>query len=208
MRSILKSVLIGFVLTALTGSPALAQSKIATVSLQKLYNSYWKTKQVDEALEAQRVEMEKSQNEMVENWKKTNTDYQKLRDSAADLAASSDERDKRKKESEDKLKDLKDLEASIRQYQRQAEATLNEKKSRLVKNIVDEIKLGVAGKAKSAGYTLVADADGLLYSDPAVDITDGVLAQLNTGAPLQNNASKPDTSKPDASKPDAKKDSK
>src|ERR1051325_4878464 len=153
MKSIFKTTLIGMAAMALAGNLALAQSKIATVSLQKLFDGYWKTKQADEALQSQKAEIDKSQNEMAENWKKTNADYQKLRDAAADLAVSADERDKRKKEAEDKLKDLNDLQSSIQQFQRQAATTLNEKKARMTKNIIDEIKLGVAGKAKSAGYT-------------------------------------------------------
>lgn len=193
MKLFLNTILVGLGLTLLTATPAFAETKIATVSLQKLFDNYWKTKQAESALQDQQAEMKKSESEMTDNWKKTNTDYQKLRDSAADQAVSAEERDKRKKDAEDKLKELKDIELSIQQFQRQASTTLSEKKARLTKNIIEEIKLGVAGKAKSGGYTIVADADALLFADPATDITDSVLSQLNAGAPAT--AAKPDVKK-------------
>lgn len=170
-------------LLALAAYSAPAEQKFATVSLPKLFDNYWKTKQANAALEDQQAEMKKSESEMEDNWKKTNQDYQKLLVAASDQAVSADERDKRKKDAESRLKDLKEIEANIGQFQRQAAATLQEKKNRMTKNILDEIKLAVAGKAKSAGYTMVFDSETLPYAAPETDISDAVLVQLNAGAP-------------------------
>lgn len=177
--------LIGVAALALTGSSAFAEMKIATVSLQKLFDNYWKTKQADAALQDQQAEMKKSETEMADSYKKTNDEYQKLLASASDPVISADERDKRKRDAEAKLKDLKDIDAQATQFQRQAITTLSEKKNRLTKNLLDEIKLAVAGKAKAGGYTLVVDTDspGVLYTSGENDISDSVLDQLNAGAP-------------------------
>ena len=64
-------------------------------------------------------------------------------------------------------------------------AILQEEKSRKTKNLLDEIKLAVAGKAKAGGYTLVLDADAVLFTSGESDITDVVLAQLNVSAPAE-----------------------
>ena len=65
---------------------------------------------------------------------------------------------------------------------------MQEDKARKTKNILEEIKLAIAGKAKAGGYAYVFDADAaanatvMLYSSGESDITDSVLAQLNAGA--------------------------
>jgi Skp family chaperone for outer membrane proteins len=68
-----------------------------------------------------------------------------------------EERDKRKKSSEDKFKQIKDSEDAITQYERQARTTLDEQKKRMRDSIVEEIRTTVNGKAKAAGYSLVID---------------------------------------------------
>jgi Skp family chaperone for outer membrane proteins len=62
-------------------------------------------------------------------------------------------------------------------------------------DILKEIQSAVATKAKAGGYTLVVDSTAnsvnqtpmLLYNDGLNDLTAGVLAQLNAGAPIDLN---------------------
>src|SRR5579884_2783872 len=102
MKTFLKTLVPALLLCGLLGNSAFAQTKIATVNLQKLFDNYWKTKQADESLKDKAAELDKSHKEMLDSWKKAKDDYQKLIDQAADPAVSTDERDKRKKAAEDK----------------------------------------------------------------------------------------------------------
>lgn len=194
----LKKIGLGCLLCSLLNVSAFAQAKIATMSLAKAFDGYWKTKQADAALKDRQAELKKSETEMSESWNKAKEEYQKLAASASDQAVSADERDKRKRDAEGKLKDMKDIEANAAQFQRQAGAILQEEKSRKTKNLLDEIKLAVAGKAKAGGYTLVLDSDSVLFTSGENDITETVLAQLNAGAPAE-------TSKPEVKKDEPKK---
>lgn len=168
--------------TLLSGS-ALAETKIATVSLARTFDNYWKTKQADAALKDRQAELKKSEIELEANYKKTTGEYEKLRVAASDQAVSSEERDKRKKDAEGKLKDIKQIESDAAQFQRQAGAILQEEKNRKTKNLLEEIKLAITGRAKAGGYALVVDADAVLYTSGENDITDAVLEQLNASAP-------------------------
>ena len=183
MKMMLKKLSLGVALLLLVSISARAEVKIATISLAKTFDGYWKTKQADAGLKDRQAELKKSETEMSDSWNKAKDEYQKLVTAASDQAISADERDKRKKDAEGKLKDMKDIEANAAQFQRQATAILQEEKSRKTKNLLDEIKLAITGKAKAAGYTLVVDADSVLYTNGENDITDAVLAQLNAGAP-------------------------
>src|SRR5438105_2786412 len=149
MKLLLKKLIPGLLLFGLVSVPAFAQTRIATVDLRKVFDNYYKTKQADAVLKDRAGELDKSHKEMLEGWKKAKEDYQKLVTNAADMAVSSDEKDHRKKAAEDKLKDIKDMEDNIKQFEVQARATLDEQRRRMRDNILTEIRTALTGRAKT-----------------------------------------------------------
>lgn len=178
--------------TALTQS-VFAQSRIATIDMTKAFDSYWRTKQADAALKEQAAEMDKELKGFMDERAKAVEDYQKLLASANDPALSVEEREKRKAEAEKKLADLRELEQTIQQYERQARVTLDEKQRRLRANLVNEIRAVVESRAKAGGYVLVIDSAAVgannvpivLYRTAENDLTEEVIRQLNATAPAE-----------------------
>ncbi len=193
MNWLLRKLLPGLLLVGLLSGSAWAQGRIATVDLGKLFANYWKTKQADAALKDRAAEIEKDHKTMLEDLRKANEEYQNLLTEANNQTLSLDEREKRKKAAEDKLKQIKDSQDAIGQYERQARTTLDEQTKRMRSSIIDEIRTTIKGKASSAGYALVLDATPdsatgapvVLYSNNENDITEAVLSQLNAGAPAE-----------------------
>ena len=179
-------------LLAFLSVPALAQSKIGTVDLRKLFDGYWKTKQAQAALSDRKAQLDKDDKTMRDDLKKGSDDYQKLLEQSNDQALSSDERDKRKQAAADKLKQLQDSKTAIDQFERQAQVTLSEQSQRMRENILTEIKAAVASQAKASSCFLVVDAaaetanatTAVLYNSGENDLTDAVLKQLNIAAPI------------------------
>jgi Skp family chaperone for outer membrane proteins len=195
---------------AMLGSvEALAQARLATIDLRKVFDGYWKTKQADGALKDRAADMEKEYNNMRDDLKKGREDYQALLNSANDQAVSSEEREKRKKNAEEKLRFLKQSEDSLIQYERQARATLDEQRKRMRDNILGEIRTVLNAKAKTANVSMVIDVSSesanntpnVLYSNNENDMTQDILSQLNAGAPV-------DAGKADEKKDEKKKDEK
>jgi Skp family chaperone for outer membrane proteins len=188
----LRTTVLTISLLAFLSVPALAQTKIGTVDLRKLFEGYWKTKQAQAALTDRQVQLGKDIKSMNDDLKKGGEEYQKLLEQASDQAISADQRDKRKLASADKLKDLQDRKAALDQFQRQAQVTLQEQQMRMRENILGEIKVAVTAKARAGGYLLVIDAaaetanatTAVVYSSGENDLTDEVLKQLNAGAPI------------------------
>ena len=209
MKSLLCKLVPGLLLVSLLSGSALAQGRIATVDLRKVFDGYWKTKQADAALKDRAADIEKDHKTMLDDWKKTKEEYQALLSEANNQTLSIEERDKRKKSAEDKLKQIKDSEDALGQYERQARTTLDEQRKRMRDSIVDEIRTTVNGKAKSGGYALVIDTAAesanntpiVLFSNKENDMTDAVLAQINAGAPLET----PKTDEKTGDKKDEKK---
>lgn len=179
------------ILIGLLSSSAMAESRIATIDLRKVFDGYWKKKQAEAALKERQSDIEKEDRNMVEDYKKAKEEYQSLLTSANDQAVSSDERDKRKNAAEEKLRRMKEMEDSIATYERQARTTIGEQSQRMRSNILSEIRNVVNSKAKAAGFSLVIDTaaetinstPAFLYSNNENDITDSVLQQLNSTAP-------------------------
>jgi outer membrane protein len=179
-------------LLAFMSGSALAQTKIATVDLKKLFDNYYKTKLASAALDERRSQLDKDDKSMKDDLKTGSDDYQKLVLQANDQALSADERDRRKQSADDKLKQLQASKAAIDQFERQAQTTLGEQRQRMRDNILVEIKAAVSTKAKAAGDTLVIDTAAetvngtmaVVYSVGDNDLTDAILTQMNAGAPI------------------------
>ncbi|MFZ0828063.1 MAG: OmpH family outer membrane protein [Verrucomicrobiia bacterium] len=188
----LRKTVLTITLLACLSVPALAQTKIGTVDLRKLFDGYWKTKQAQAALNDRKTQLDKDDKGMRDDLKKGGDDYQKLLEQANDQAISADERDRRKAAAADKLKSLQDSKSAIDTFERQAQVTLSEQGQRMRENILTEIKAAIAVQARAAGYTLVIDAaaetanatTAVVYSNGENDLTDAVLKQLNAGAPI------------------------
>lgn len=187
MKPLLAGLLIGFV----GATCASAQPKIAIIDLKKVFDGYYETKQADVQIKERAGDFDKARKGMIEDYQKANEEYRKLIDSANDQAVSSDERDKRKKTAETKLLEIKEIETSITQFDRQSRTTLGEQQRRMRDNILRKIRESVAAKAKAAGYTLVIDTAAesvnttpiVLFNSGENDLSDEILTELNANAP-------------------------
>lgn len=195
-------------LTVALAGAASAQTRIASVDLSKVFADYWKTKQATLALEERKADLIKELDSLNKDKKDLLAQYQKLNSEANDQAVSPEEREKRKKAAEAKLKDLKDSDESIKQFTVRSDTDLKSQFQRMRNNVLGEIKETVNAKAKAGGYSLVLDSAAetingtrvFLYSNGENDLTTTVLDQLNAAAP-------PEFSKP-AAKPPATKETK
>ena len=175
------------VLLAVTVVSASAQTKVATVDMKKLFNGYYKTKLSQTSLENRKTELRKEIKDMADGLEKSQADYKKLLDQSNDPAVSSDEREKSRLASLDKVKDINNSRAAIEQFQRQAEAQLADQSQRMSVNLVGEIQKAVADRAKAGGYSMVLNSGSVevvVFANNDNDITASVLAQLNAGAPI------------------------
>ena len=186
-----KTILILSVCVAAALSAGAAEQKVATIDLRKVFDKYWRTIQADTNLKEQAADLEKERKLMLDQFQKGEESYKKLVDGANDQALAAAERDKRKKDAENELLSLRDMEARIKQFDNTSRTTLGEKQRRMRDNILQEIRDTIKAKVRSGGHTLVIDTAAetpngtpiILYSAGNEDLTEAVLAQLNLNAP-------------------------
>jgi len=192
MKFTLKSFLTGGLLMIFLSGAALADTKIGTVDLRKLFDNYWKTKAAQAAIQERAAQLDKDDKAMKDDLKKGSDDYQKLLSQINDPVISNEERDRRKLTAEEKLKQLQGSKTAIEQFERQAQSTLGEQRQRMRDNILGEIKTAVNAKAKLENFSLVLDSAAetvngtlaVVYNNGQNDITETILSQLNAGTPI------------------------
>ena len=192
MNQKIRKILIISALVIGTTLPALAQERIATVDLRKVFDGYWKTKQANAAIKERGAEMEAELQALVADFETAKEEYQKLLESASDQAVSITEREKRKKAADQKLRTLQEDERTIQQFQRTARTTVEEQQRRMRENILEEVMAVITSKSKAGNFTMVFDTAAesanrtkiILYTTNPNDLTTAVLTQLNATAPL------------------------
>jgi outer membrane protein len=168
-----------------------AQNKIGIIDLEKVFDNYWKRKQADALLKERQADFAKVRKQMLEDYENANEEYNKLKESAADQAVSTDERDRRKNAMEKKLVEIKGIERDINLHDRNANDQLVAQMRRMREKILDEVRELINVRAKAGGYALVLDTAAktvnqtpvLLYTNGQNDLTEEILAELNANAP-------------------------
>jgi Skp family chaperone for outer membrane proteins len=189
MKKLFRSTTLIAAFSLLLVCPVSAQARIATVDLRKVFEDYWKKKQADNIIKERIDELEKGRKALLDRYQKMSEEYRDAMDAANSQAVGADEREKRKKTAEGKLRDLKELEAQISQYNDTARANIDEQQRRIRDNILDEIRKVVDTRAKAGSFSLVLDSDKLnktpvvVFTNGENDLTDAVLKELNANAP-------------------------
>ena len=168
-----------------------AQQRIAVVNLKTVFDGFWKTKQSDKTVKERQAEFQTERTKMTEDYQKANEEYRKLTEGASDPAVSAEERERRKKSAETKLLEIKEIEQSIAQFERQFRVQVADQIKRMREGILRQIQDVVDTKARAGGYALVIDTAALsanqtpivLYTGTMPDMTQEILKELNAKAP-------------------------
>ena len=141
-----------------------AELKIGYVNLAKVFDGYQRTKVSDAALEKQGKEKEAELEARMNELKKLRQSLELLNDQAR----------------ESKTKDIEEKADELQRFRNSSARDLSRERDKIAKNILKEIQDGIDAYAKANGFSIVLDSRSLLYGQPAYDITDEVLAALNS----------------------------
>jgi outer membrane protein len=181
-------------LVVLTAGAAQAQSRVATVDLGQIFKKYYMTEEAKQAIAETEKDLKAELKTMDEAHQKLIAATKKLVEESNDQGVSDEERQKRKKALEPKMKDLKDSETALKDTLARSDADLKQKTGRMMDKIVGDIKKAVESKAKSGGYALVIDSSArgsnqtelLLFNSGENDLTTAVVDMLNAAAPVDS----------------------
>jgi outer membrane protein len=178
-------------------SLAHADYKIGVIDLGKTFESYYKTKDAQQRIQAKETEFSKDFQEMKTDYEHMGEEAQKLKDAASDPTLSADARADKTKAFQAKVQDLQNMERKMEATRDERTRELQDEIGRRHKEIVDEITKIISDYSGPQGFDLVVDKSSaassgvsiILYSSPKlIDITQTIINQLNATAPPPGSA--------------------
>lgn len=185
---------------AVLGSSALMMHaqpapKILVVDMQKVFESHYKTEENTAKLRADeqkaQVELERLSKEgqaIVDKYKELVETAESTRNSPV---ASNEAKEKAQKEAQDKMQEIQKKQQEVQQFRGNVERHLQQRLQLFQEQILEEISKIATEIAKKKGATILVDKSGrtnfgisnFIYLDPAYDITDEVLKEVNKDRP-------------------------
>ncbi|MBM3873144.1 MAG: OmpH family outer membrane protein [Verrucomicrobia bacterium] len=189
LRSLLAVALLGVASLSVQAQPA---PKVFVIDLAKLYESHYKTEAHITKLRADeqkaQVELErlnKEGNGLVEQYKEL------VEKANNNPLASADAKAKAEQDARAKLEEIERKKQEIQDFRGNVERALQQQMGAFREQILEEISKTATEIATRKGATILIDKAGptgigisnFVYLDPAYDITDEVLAEVNKNRP-------------------------
>ena len=175
-----------FVLASI-GTSLFAQTKVATIDLQKVIQAFYKTKDADAKLAEAQKAYQDELNARMDSYRKA-VDVVNQANKDLNNARRADERTRLTQVRDTKVDSARTLEREITDFRGSREKELQNERTIMRSNLVDEIRGVVNEKIHSEGYQLVLDTSGqggntaspvVFYAEGVLDISDAVIAKLN-----------------------------
>ena len=185
----MKRIIVLTALLVLTAAGYAAEYKVAVVDLERVLQEYYKTKIVEANLKRQADVYKDYAQKLMESLTKLQNEFTALRDAAQNIALTDAARESKRLAAQDKYKEIAAKELELRTYNREKQAQLRDERDRERATILNDIRKAVENHATLAGFSLVVDKSAIsasdmpivLYSSKAVEISEPVLKELNTG---------------------------
>jgi len=191
MKKLLPILTLTALVTFLGASPAAAQMKVGIVDMNKVFTSYYKTKDAEKRLNDARAQAKTDLDSRLESLKANMEQINKLEADTKKTELTADKREAAVKQRDEKINEVRNLDREIGEFRQTRERQLQEQFMRMRGDIVQDIMKVVDSKVKADGYDLVLDSSGLgisqvklvLYSAPSMDFSDNIITTLNAKAP-------------------------
>lgn len=175
-----------------SGLSASAQGiRIGTVDMNRIFSSYYKTKDAESRINEARAAAKKELDDRMETYKKNLDGINKLNEEINKPELSKDSKDEKSKTRDEKIAETKNLEREIGEFRTTREKQLQEQAVRMRNGIVDEITKLVQERVKSDQFDIVFDRSGsslngvpiLVYAKDSLDFSEDIISSLNKNKP-------------------------
>ena len=161
--------------------------KIGTVDVERAFNAYNRTKEVEQKAKDAASAARKEYDERAADYKKAADEINNLNNQLDSPTLSADKKAQTAKDRDDKISKIKNMERELIDFRETRERQLQEQVMRMREGLVKEITDVVMDRVKANNLDLVFDKSGksidrvrfLMYSPDNIDFTNDVIAVLN-----------------------------
>ncbi len=163
--------------------------KIATVSMERLFNEYYLTEKVQRDINIERARIQKENNIRLENIRSIDSKIQKIREQLKSPDLGEKKRRALLEESTELSQDGVHKERERTEYLERRNRSLSEKIKKQMRSILVKIQRVVSDRAKDGNYDYIFDSSGnsnqgipfVLHARETTDLTDLLLKEINAG---------------------------
>jgi len=193
MKHLLVTLSVAFSFCAFAASPAAAQMKVGIVDMNKVFTSYYKTKEAEARLNDARAQAKTDLDGRLETLKSDMEQINKLEADAKKPELAADKQQAAIRARDEKINEVRNLDREIGEFRQTRERQLQEQFMRMRGDIVQDIMKVVDARVKSEGFELVFDKSGqgisqvpvVLFSAPSMDFSESIITELNKNAPAK-----------------------
>lgn len=177
---------------ALAFNAASAELTVVTVSMQKLFDGYYKSTEANERLESIREQAVAEAQEKEQELQDMAEQIRSMQEELQNPVLSDDSKAEKQAELQGVAEEGRRKQAEFQQWQQQTMGNLNQRSQEIRNTLIDEIVKVVNDIAlKDYSADLVFDTSDILgsgvptvlYADTDLDVTDQVMIKLNADAP-------------------------
>ena len=182
-------------ISLLSAAPARGAKDNVFVNLEQVFSDFYKTQLAKSRVDVQQQDIEAERKIMVDELSAMETEADSLKKETRDVTLSEEIRDSKRILFEELLLKMRDKQKEIEDFADRRAKQLQVQVSRMSQTIMDEIREAVVARAQREGYTAVIDSSTrraaigvFIYTRSDVDITDSILAELNSKRPDDSQA--------------------
>jgi outer membrane protein len=183
--------------------------KILVVDMTQLYNGHWQTEEQNAKLSRDEQEANKSLEQLNKEGNDLVSQYKELDEQSKSPTLTPEAKAKIQADAQKKMEEIQRKQTDVQTFQTNASRSLQQRIKTFHDLMLEQISTAAAKIAKEKGATLLIDKSGasligvpaIIYSDPAYDITDEVMKEINKDRPAPAAAAKTDGAAPAAPAP-------
>jgi outer membrane protein len=172
-------------------SHAQAAPKILTVDLAKLFDSHWKTQEQVEKLKADEGKAQDQLNTLQKDGNALVDQFKELDEQSKNPTATTEAKAKAQADAQKLYQEIQQKQGELKSFAQTAQNSIRQRSQTFKTMMIGEISKVAVDIAKKKGATFLLDKAGptlagvsnILYSDPSLDITDEVMAEINKDRP-------------------------
>lgn len=177
----------------LAAAPAVAQPapKIVVVEMAKLLDGHYKTEEQNAKLKSDEAKANEELEKINKEGQALVEQLKQLEEDSKNPMLTAEAKDKLQSDVRAKIEEIQKKQNEVQSFRNNTQRSLQQRIQNFRKLMFDEISVTVQEVAKKKGATLVLDKSGptligisgVVYADPAYDITEEVQKELNKSRP-------------------------
>jgi outer membrane protein len=175
-------------------SPAAPEIKLVTVDVVRAYRGFWETKKAEEKFQAETQGAEEELGGLAQQLKGLEEQVIAKREEMENPVFSEDARAKARAEFEQLVAQYNENREKVAAYAENRQTQFRNRQQSQQAVLLTKVRESIAKVRQEKGATLVLDTSSqnpVVFADPAFDITDSVITELNKTKPAEFNMDKP-----------------